>query len=487
MAYQNLMAGLGALCSYPLGSSSELLSWHQWQELLLSSLQILQTPAYPGRSLVELHRPEKIIGAQYPYVFVLDTVDGQLPQPINDDVVLDFYEGKQLKRFGWHWPLAEEKALTARFTFAVLQQMATTELSFSYSKVAFQGGKYLATAPSPYLTALNLIAQEPPPMALASKPLARQWYLRQSQVMDDPVLDKAIANHRIEVNRYGGKHFDQYDGIVGEPFDYHHHRFSVTQLTQLGQCGFKWFAARLLKLGAIEEEDREINPLTKGNLYHRVAELAIKAYQRDPNLTLDDESLITLWFNQGEQELELGRLPGWHHQRREHLRVLQRVFRDNTFLPHHRADLTAIQVEAKLEGQWHGLTITSRIDRLELTPEGWSVMDYKSGSSVPDGIKNEAGQTKLDLQLAVYQAIVEQHVGPDLVHKTSYYSFAKAQELKSKAAAPEELRAAIEHLKSHLNSGCYPVWPDQEQNACRYCDFGSLCRKSDRVYSKQIA
>jgi ATP-dependent helicase/DNAse subunit B len=305
--------------------------------------------------------------------------------------------------------------------------------------------------------------------------------------MDDPVLETAIANHRIEVNRYRGNKFDEYDGIVGEPFDYDNHRFSVTQLTQLGQCGFKWFAARLLKLGAIEEEDREINSLTKGNLYHRVAELGIKAYQSDPTLKLDDESLITLWFVQAEQELELGNLTGWHHQRREHIRMLQRVFRDKTFLPTNVKDIATIQVEAKLEGRWHGLNITSRIDRLDLTSAGWSVMDYKSGSSVPDGIKNQAGQTKLDLQLAVYQAIVEQHVGPDLVHKASYYSFAKAQELKSKAAAPEELGAAIELLKSHLNTGCYPVCPDREQKACRYCDFDSLCRKSDRVYSKQIA
>ena len=138
-------------------------------------------------------------------------------------------------------------------------------------------------------------------------------------------------------------------------------------------------------------------------------------------------------------------------------------------------------LETKFQGEWHGLKITGRIDRIDRTAEGLTLIDYKTSSSPPKGVKNAEGETKIDLQLPLYKAVAAPNLYPnEAVHKTLYYSLTKGKDISPKPPCLEELNEVGDRLKEHLTKGSYPVQPDIKQNACEYCPYDSVCRKSDR-------
>ncbi|MGA7933645.1 MAG: PD-(D/E)XK nuclease family protein, partial [Kovacikia sp.] len=270
VAYNALETGLVAL-SQP---ESEILTWQGFADEVLASLATLTTPAQPGRGGVELHTPRSVMGARYRQVFIIGGVEGKLPAPVQNDPILDFYERQQLRTQGIPLPGAAEAARREAFEFYALLHTATEQFTMSY--VSLEG------EPSAYFKRLDLSFSPVPTVAVASPEATRQLYLRQSPPLDDPVLEGAIAAFQVEEYRESSDPGNEYDGIVGIPFDYSQHWFSASQLTQLGQCPFKWFANRVLKLAEVEELDEELNPGLRGNLYHKVLELAIKAVQTDP-------------------------------------------------------------------------------------------------------------------------------------------------------------------------------------------------------------
>jgi ATP-dependent helicase/DNAse subunit B len=295
----------------------------------------------------------------------------------------------------------------------------------------------------------------------------------------DPVFRQAIAAHGIELNRANNQPPDEYGGVVGIPFDYRNYQFSVSQLTQLGQCPFKWFASKILRLNALEEPDDQLDAGWRGRLYHKVLELALIAYQQQSELDLTDTTQLLQWFKEAEASLQFPNLPTWESQRQEHIQILQRAIAQPSFLS---ADTTVLALEQKITGEWQGLPITGYIDRIDQTAQGLVVMDYKTSSTAPKGIKDETGKACLDLQLPIYKAVVAD-LYPDQAGtetRTLYYSLTKGEDISPKKATPEDaLIAAGDRLKQHLKSGSYPVEPDLGREACRYCDFDSVCRKTE--------
>ena len=98
--------------------------------------------------------------------------------------------------------------------------------------------------------------------------------------------------------------------------------FSASQITRLGQCRFKWFADKVLKLGAVIEVEEDLSPSLRGNLYHKVVELLIEAVQANSAHSLTDEKLLREKFLEAEQAVHLPTLLNWEVRREEHLRQL---------------------------------------------------------------------------------------------------------------------------------------------------------------------
>ncbi len=464
VAYNTLEAGLVAL-SQP---ESEILTRQAFANELLASLSALTTPAQPGRGGVELHTPLSVMGARYRHVFVINALEGNLPAPIKNDRVLDFQERKQLQTHGIHLAGAAEAARREAFEFYALLHTATEQFTLSYAK--------LAGEPSAYFKRLGLSPSPAPIAAVASLEEFRQIYLRQNQPSSDPVLERAIASFQVEQHRGSFALRNEYDGIVGIPFDYSEHWFSASQLTQLGQCPFKWFASKVLKLSKVEESSGDLDPGLRGTLYHKVLELALKAVQIDLAIDFTDVNLLHNWFVEAEAVVKLPQLPAWSSRRIEHIHILRRAMQQPDFL---QAGAEVIGIEQEFEGEWHGLKIRGCVDRIDRTPTGLILVDYKTSAQPPKGVKDTTGKAKIDLQLPLYEAVAAPifHAEP-AQHRTSYYSLTTGKDIspRSKPTAAD-LEAVADRLKIHLTTGSYPIAPDIERHACKYCAYNSVCRQ----------
>jgi ATP-dependent helicase/DNAse subunit B len=479
LAYYRLQSGLREL-----GNHEGLnLTKQAFSQEINEILALLTITAQPGRGGIELHCPTSILGTNYPYVFVLGCSSGILPAAIADDPILDFHSRKQLAQQGLNIATAADLALKETFDFYCLLNIATQCITFSYAELI---DRHFGI-PSPYLDRLGLKPSPLDNLPIASIEQARQLYLRRSKLLENLTTDSSWLipeiTHALEVesNRESAIASDQYDGVIGIGIDPQSKIFSASQLTQLGQCPFKWFAARLLKLKELVEAESVLGDAMRGNLYHRCLELSLTEIKTASDLTHFNQEQLAQAFATAEQELKLSKLPGWTAQRQEHLDLLTLNLATAEFLPQERE---VIATETKFTMQWHGLSLKGQVDRIDLTPAGLTIIDYKTSSVIPPGIKDSMGKANIDLQLAVYQdAIAEQY--PEWEIDTAvYYSLSKQKTLSRPQKDPAELAAFAQQVKNHLSQGHYPVAPDLDRQACRYCDYDLVCRQGDRLSRK---
>lgn len=459
---------------------AEILSWSDFRQELRDLLDSLTVPAQPGRGGVELHSPRSVVGARYAHVFVIGMAEGVLPAPIGNDPLLDFFERQQLRPQGMMLPSAAEMARREALNVYFLLQTVTTAVVFSYPQL--EGRKELL--PSPYLAQLGLKPGEPTAAAISSPEEHRRTVLRHKSPTEDPVLLAAVHAYAVEQRRESSAAANEYDGVIDIPFDYADWPFSVSQLRNLGQCPFKWFANKLLKLGPPEETDDDLSPSQIGQLYHRVLELVLADWSEHPERSVADPAMLHEAFAIAERELIPPTLPAWTLRREEHLRVLALALQDPNFLP---TGAEPVLLEGDFEGEWHGLKVRGRIDRIDRTEAGLVLIDYKTGKSRPPGIKDQTGKACIDLQLPLYREAAGPARFDETVADAYYYSIRGRQKIALSSKAPQhELPAAIERCKAHLETGHYPVQPDIERKACAYCDFDALCRQGDRLSRKEI-
>lgn len=476
IAFNNLCMGLVELSK----SGSEPLSWRKFRQEFLDLLQVLTVPAQPGRGGVELHKSASVVGARYAHLFVLGMAEGALPATISNDPVLDFFERQQLQQQGLALPTAAEMARREALSFFALLQTATGSITFSYAELKNRQEQL----PSPYLKQLNLQAFAPPTQPIASPEELRRASLRHVGEQEDAVLPHSRHAFTVEQHRESSDAPNEYDGIVGIPLNYADWEFSASQLRNLGQCPFKWFADKLLELGPPAEVDEDLSPSKIGQLYHMVLELVLAEKQQNPELDITDAHLLEEKFAVAEAKIIPADLLSWSLRRDEHLRCLRLALADPNFLPE-RAE--PLQLEAKFSGEWHGLKVRGQVDRIDRTDNGLVLMDYKTGKSHPPGIKDRNGKASIDVQLPLYQEAAASSLCPDEpVANAYYYSIRGRNKIALSSRAPQhELPDAIDRCKAHLERGYYPVQPDKGRLACTYCDFDALCRHGDRLSRKE--
>ncbi|MGF1542881.1 MAG: PD-(D/E)XK nuclease family protein [Pleurocapsa sp.] len=485
LAYYGIQAALVELAK----PAAEKISRNVLFQDIKDILALLTIPAQPGNGGVELHTPNSLWGTTYQYVFVLGMGDGIFPSAIAPEPILDYYDRHQLVQQGFKIATAVEIAQTEAFTFYNLLGIATKSIIFSYPQ-SFDRQTIL---PSPYLSRLGLQPSLLPtlqgveakggdsPLPLASIETARQLYLHHSQLIKDPLMSQITKAWQVETNRESSVPPDEYDGVMGIAIDPNSKIFSASQLTQLGQCPFKWFASRLLKLKELPEAELDLSTTFRGNLYHRCLELSLAEVKTASDLEKFNRQQLEAAFCQAEQELELTQLPGWDAQRQEHLEQLYLNLIAADFLP---PDREVFARETKFDTQWYGLQVQGKIDRIDRTATGLTILDYKTSSNIPAGIKDETGKANIDIQLPLYTDAIAQTY-PDIpVDKAIYYSLSKNKAMGFAKKDPERLAAFAQQVKSYLEQGYYPVNPDRDRQACKYCAFDGVCRQGNRLSRK---
>jgi len=474
VAFYKLQEGLVDLAK----PDEESISLEDFARNVIDSLALLSVPAQPGRGGVELHTPRSLFGASYQHVFVLGATEGFLPAPVQDDPALDFYERKLLMPLGFGFEGAAQIARREAVSFYGLLQTATTTLTFSHPQLI--GSE--ASLPSPYLARLGLESALPPPPPVASIEQARRIYLRRDGCPDDPIWSDVFQAWAVEKRREGSAPYDEYDGVVGLPIDPTTRIFSVSQLTALCQCPFKWFADQVLRLAELEEAEQDLSPRLKGNLYHHSLDLAISKALGAANICQAGVEQLESSFLQAEQDLDFPILPAWKARRFEHIKILTRAIQTPDFL---QSGAEILALETDFVGEWYGLKVRGRVDRVDRTAQGLLLLDYKTSSQPPVGVKDESGKANLDLQLPLYIHLAQTTLFPGKQVDGAYYSLIKGKKLYKAKPNQETLSAMADRVKNHLETGYYPVEPDIEQQACRSCPYNLVCRKGSRNSRKE--
>jgi RecB family exonuclease len=442
------------------------------------------TPFSTAKGGAILHSTRTIVGAKFDHVFVLGMAEGSLPSSVSENPVVDFYERGELAKAGVRFETAAEVARWDRLAFYFTLLTAEKSIAFTYPK-SIEDKEKIASS---YFAKLGLTpdpARAERHIPSSIEELRRAILTRDDSVIGDDVLPDAILRYGVELGREISRYFDEFDGVTGTPIDPNIRTWSVSQLTALGQCPFRWFAGKILKLAPPDEFATELDPAARGSLYHKVLELAVLRAKDAPDLRAAVLDVLHECFAEAETSDEI-KLPvrlNWEVEREEHLRHLRKAVMAPDFI---KDGARVLSTEEKYEGEWKAFRLMGYIDRIDETAEGLIAIDYKTSSVAPKGVKDADGKLSIDIQLPLYTHVALGALYPGKpLGKGSYYSLTKGKTLKEvDNEYPPELDEFYERARAILEMGAFAVDPDTERHACTYCDVKSVCRVGSRVGHK---
>ncbi len=264
-----------------------------------------------------------------------------------------------------------------------------------------------------------------------------------------------------------------------------------TRLERYVGCPFAFFVRDVLGLEAPDEpgESLEIEPLEFGSLAHGILE---RAYRRVIDEALDRDGALqavaAAWQERcadAERRGVTGAALAWAVRRDMLLEDLLRsvhldpVFRDEGERP--------LAVELRF-GERHARIVTlelpdgrevrfaGRLDRVDETPMGARVVDYKTGGASTEGERLKRG---LSVQLPVYQLAVRQTMGDEYEQVTSLYRLITRKGGFEELVLPGDETTAGARLSALVGEAMAAVeeglFPRTSHKGCDYCDIGYAC------------
>ncbi len=283
---------------------------------LLATCETVLDPSAGG---VALHQPDTIIGGSYKHIFVIGVAEGILPQPISDDPVLDFYDRKQLAAAGIALDNASDFARWEALSFYCTLLTSESNITFTYPAFADATEKI----PSSYFELLGLSPRSATVNGVFSRQELRRRMLRGIPNNGaDEVIGFARYQFLVESSRESTGAFDEYDGMTGRAVDFEARKWSVSQLTTLGQCAFRWFFQYVLRVYPNAEGDTDLQSNTMGSLYHKALQIAAeRAKDSDDMRTAMLENLEEAFaVAETDEKIAVTELPNWQLRRGEHLK-----------------------------------------------------------------------------------------------------------------------------------------------------------------------
>jgi CRISPR/Cas system-associated exonuclease Cas4 (RecB family) len=436
-------------------------------------LNLVSAPEHPVEDGVALDTPLSLFGARRRYVFVLGLAEGEFPAQVAEAAALDFHERKELARQGMVLESAAGRARRERLSFHMLLQVPTECLVLSYPRLV---GRQ-PSLPSTYFGLLGLEPALPETVPVASPEEARRAFLREEgNAHHDEVLELARERWRVEMRRESPEPFDEHDGVLGVSVE-REGSFSVTELGDLARCGFRWWSGRLLGLSELQEGE---SPALIGSINHLALELAVDQAIKDGS---NGESLrpavierLDACFEEAERRHGAYRIRSWGLRRAENLRLLRGAVEGDEFL---LPGAEVVGVEKRFEGKWHGLPVRGRLDRVDRTPQGAVIVDYKSGSG--------ASLPTPDFQLTVYEEAAGEDLSESPVTSAYYYSLSKGERVRIRKPDDEEREGVARRMEDALAAGTLPpdaLEHDPRGQVCATCSFDVVCRRGPRLRNK---
>lgn len=449
-------------------------------EVLGELRQLLKTRtvlALLGRSGVRVANPLAALGRSFDCMWVLGLSDGLLPRRAVDHPLIDQSARRRWAASGVNLPDLTVLAAAQEDLFLGAMAACEQELVVSRPRRDLSGREVPAGT---YWRRLG-------GKALALPHL--EWGSEAEKLTQDALAGRQLPSQvqlKVEVERGRGEGLSgPYSGQLAQGINVGERAWSPSQLHSLGSCRFKWFAERLLKLeeqvDADEVEDRRVI----GTLLHAGLEGALKGWQAgDRTQTLVIRAKAA--YEAEERKLlasgELRPSQLWPVTRQEQLETLERAVQSAEFLP---TGHTPVQLE-----DWREFTVQAGnyafqlrgiLDRVDETPEGLMVTDYKANRYVSH--VNRSGKNDLEIQLPLYM------LGLNAVNGR-YYSIEQAEDLRE-AAGPHaegprkkykwpqhqsDVLHFLEDVGDALSRGDLAPSPDVDGKVCQYCSFAAICR-----------
>ncbi|HEV8367682.1 MAG TPA: PD-(D/E)XK nuclease family protein [Pyrinomonadaceae bacterium] len=349
------------------------------------------------------------------------------------------------------------------------------------------------------------------------------------------------ALRRIEIERErAGSHFGPYDGEITDPHllallqrkfgaDFVH---SASGLSVFGNCAYRFYAQRVLKLEPRGEAALDLQAIDAGKLLHDILRRFFEQHRREPLYSLDRDQLRTelheiadrvfdehervvpplnrqIWRIDREIRKILLEQVLWYEldiqQEAEGKRVLPAFF-EIAFGGTRSAAKDPESTDTPLEltrGTFVGeesIKISGQIDRVDLASDDTLVAyDYK----LSVGATKEDIRSGRSLQIPIYLEALERLILPGRevagggyyiirgandrrnrglyrASKLDYYKLhARTGSVISDDEWQEIRRGVIAEIWSFLDqmrAGKFFVNPSERYKTCRFCDFSAVCR-----------
>jgi ATP-dependent helicase/DNAse subunit B len=356
---------------------------------------------------------------------------------------------------------------------------------------------------------------------------------------NDSLLSKS-ALRRIEIERErAGDSFGPYDGAITNPdliallnqrfgADFVH---SASGLSIYGNCAYRFFGQRVLKLEPRGEAALDLQAIDAGKLLHDILRRFFEQHRRQPLHELDREALQTELreladkvFDEHEHVVPPLNKEIWKIDREIRKILLDQVLMYELEMQEKAAahkvlpayfevgfgmksgtrdpgsSVEPLELSRSTFVGEETIKVSGQIDRVDVSSDKTLVAyDYKlsTGSSIDD---IRSGRS---LQLPIYLEALERLLLPDHtiagggyyvirggnerrnkgLHRASALQYSGISNRVSSVMADDEWQriraeviAKIWDFLDHIRSGDFSVNPSEKQKTCRFCDFAAVCR-----------
>ena len=546
-AFRDLLAGMRAVHALIDGVASQPMEWETFRrELDLALAHATVTPpggmSRVGRVLAtDVH---EVRGLPHEHVYLLGLAEGVFPAPQSHADLHHEGERIELAKAGIALRSQAEQADDFSLFYQAIG-LARQMLTLSRYTVDDAGAPVPA---SPFWNAV-VAALDIPPEQRERIPLGAAPSLAQAATPGEvavaaatllasgsPECDEALAAHNallgdpawrnvlrgrtLEARREDPRvPFDRYVGRLSNPALVEwaaaelgaDRMWSASQLNELGQCPFRFFARRLLGLEELKEPEEGYDQLQLGLIYHDILERTYGAVQREGLAIVPEnlpralellESAAADVFARAPETFGFRPSAVWQYEQASILRRVRRLVEQDftedggKTLRQLTGGQPRIPYELEtpfgmggaepvvIDGPAGKLHVRGRIDRLDRAGDAIIVIDYKSGGNQ---FKPEDLLEGRSLQMLVYiqaaERLLAQRGERAQVAGGAYWHISTRKTSGEVVAQSEVLDTARDNLHYRVErarAGEFVVMPSKPMAggkcAFTYCDFRTMCR-----------
>ncbi len=393
-----------------------------------------------GESGVHLVDAESVPFGEFDHVQLAGLVDGEWPDRPRRSI---FYSPAILRDLGW--PADADRVEAERAAFADLRGLPAKTLGIS--------------TPSMLLDEIERTGTEARAGAgegaVVLSDAARAWAARRVARPADSIAGGQTAAHIAQA-------------------------YSVSALERYQDCPFKFFAADVLELDELPEDEAALSPRARGRFIHEVFQRFFEAWDRRREGQITPETLDSARAVFAEVAAPLlAHLPDADAALEDVVLGLEAT---------RPADVVERWLEYRLDGEFtlgaaggRAVPLRGVADRIDLLAGNrLRVIDYKSGAVY---------QPKRALQVPIYalcaqERLAGQRGGTWQVDEAAYVAFTGKRSLvpivragrNDQDAVLADARGRLLDLISAIERGEFPPRP-YEPRICSYCAYPSVCRK----------